>query len=131
MRGFETRFGCYADIELGLRFQAAHYKAVRCDSRIYSETNQKFKPLLGYRGGKLRGELHAKANQIGLTTPAQGLVGLLSEPVNNGWKSFGAMLGRIVAVASRKKGQVIGLERPHVSQPQQADSETEQTRRIA
>lgn len=131
MRGFEPRFGCYADIELGLRFEAARYKAVKCDSRIYSEAKQKFSPILGYRGGKLRGDLHSKAKQVGLTTSHQGVLGLLSEPMNNGWNSLGALFGRMAAVAGRPSGQVLALNRAQESQSLQADSDAERTRRAA
>jgi len=131
MRGFEPRFGCYADVELGLRFKAARYQAVSCDSRIYSEAKQKFSPILGYRGGKLRGDLHAKAKQVGLTTSYQGLLGMLSEPMNNGWNSLGALFGRMAAVASRPSGKVLALDQTPVSQSQQVDTDTERTRRAA
>ena len=113
MHGFETRFGAYGDVELGLRTKSANYKAAKCDSRIYSNAKQKFRPILGYRGGKLRGELHAKARRVGLATGRQALFGLLTEPLNNRLRfgGIGSTLGRLVALCSRSSSSVLSIDR--------------------
>lgn len=108
MRGFEERFETYADIELGLRFKAAMYKSVSCDSRIFRNAKVRFRSVSGYRGGKLRGDLHQKALQVGLTTSRRGIVGLLSEPFNNGL-AIGALIGRLVGHFSRPTARVLPM----------------------
>ena len=119
MRGFEVRFGPYADIELGLRMKAARYKAVSCDSRIYKRDRIRFRPVFGFRGGKLRGDLHQLALHVGLTTTGRGLFGLASEPLNNGWTAVGALVGRLVGHFGRTPANVLRMG----SDPMEVDRE--------
>ena len=109
MHGFLTKFGTYADVEMGLRMKSANYNATKCDSRIYSGSTQKFSPITGFAGGRLRGELYLHARRIGLVTARQGIVGLLSEPFQNGLGAIGATVGRALAYCSQASTQVIPL----------------------
>ena len=104
MRGFDCRFGEYADVELGMRMRSASYKAKRCDSRIFSEERVAVSPVRGYLGGRQRGELYRAASRLGIATSMAGILGLLSEPYNNGFgpSSFSAILGRLNRFESRE-----------------------------
>lgn len=97
MQGFHRRFGAYADVELGLRLQAAGYKAAKCESRIRSSGKLRFKPPGGYLGGRLRAELSQAAHRVGFAGRSRRLLSLLAEPLNNrfGYGSLASVAGQI------------------------------------
>lgn len=109
MRGFEVRFGPYADVELGLRLNAAKYQSATCGSRVYRHGPIRIQPVLGYRGGKLRGDLHQQAMHVGMTTTSQGVLGLLSEPFHNGTSAVGALIGRMVGHYGQSPANVLSM----------------------
>lgn len=123
MRGFEARFGSYADVELGLRMKAARYKASKSDSIVQLDRKLNFRAVPGFRGGKLRGELHSMATDVGLASAGGAYVGMACEPMNGSVQAFGAVLGRLVTMLNRPSPRLVEFKRKQ--------TETKRSRRAA
>ena len=83
LRGFDTQFASFADVELGLRMYSAGYRAISCEEVQIQSCQRALPPAMrGYRAGQLRGQLYRQAQSFGLA--GSQTTSLLTEPFRHG-----------------------------------------------
>ena len=112
MRGFDTRFSAWADIELGLRMKSAKYRCVTSESRVSVNRADFVHVEQGYQAGRVRGCLFENAKAFGYARSQ--VIAILTEPFRNG-RGLGIFTGLAGRLTSRRLQPHVRPEETHES----------------